>query len=141
MWTYEQRTGFLLAPGGMRLYPPGYAGREAGKNNPTMQNVQDIGPLPQGLYTIGNPYENPKTGPYTMNLVPDPENEMFGRADFRIHGDSIDEPGTASDGCIVQSHDNRVRVGESPDRRLQVVSGEGVADGGSADSGRAAPVV
>ena len=82
---------------------------------------KNVGPLPQGWYTISAPRYSDKTGPYTLDLFPDAENEMFGRSDFRIHGDSISEPGHGSDGCIVQDLANRTEVWESGDRRLQVV--------------------
>jgi hypothetical protein len=122
-WTYEQSSGFLVAADGIKLFPPGYAGRGSGKNNPAMQNVKDVGPLPCGFYTMTELIEDdPITGRYTIVLVPDASNEMFGRDAFRIHGDSIEEPGNASDGCIVQYLDNRVTAWTSPDHRLEVVA-------------------
>lgn len=119
MWTYEQRTGRLFADGGT-LVGTGYAGTGDGRNNPEMQHVIDVGPIPCGDYTIGPAYTHPKLGFVTMNLTPDPKNEMFGRADFRIHGDSVDHD--ASEGCIVQGRPVRERVNTSTDRRLRVVA-------------------
>jgi Protein of unknown function (DUF2778) len=123
VWQYEQSSGFLVAPDGTKLYPSGYAGRDSGKNNPSMQAIKYVGPLPQGFYTMTELIEDdPVTGRYTIVLVPDPSNEMFGRDTFRIHGDSIEEPGNASDGCIVQYLTNRVTAWTSPDHRLEVVA-------------------
>jgi hypothetical protein len=89
-----------------------------------MQAVENIGPIPEGLFIIGPAYTHPILGPLTMNLVPQVGTNMFGRFAFRIHGDSKEHPGNASDGCIVQEEPNRVAVSTSPDRLLKVVSGE-----------------
>lgn len=85
----------------------GYAGRDEGKNNPAMQNVKGIGPLPCGLYTAQEPADDPVVGKYAMRLIPDSENEMFGRTSFFMHGDSSEHPGLASHGCIVQTREIR----------------------------------
>lgn len=125
MWTYAQSTGRLL-DASSTLVGTGYAGGNCGKNpegvnNPAMQFDANIGPLPQGLYTITAPYDNPQTGPYTMNLNPDPANNMGGRAAFRIHGDTT-PPGNASEGCIIMNRTVRTDVWASGDRTIQVVA-------------------
>jgi Protein of unknown function (DUF2778) len=123
MWTYSQSTGVLTTADGTPLQPAGYAGNGLGKNNPAMQNVRDVGPLPQGFYTMAEMIEDdPITGPFSIVLVPDPTNDEFDRSGFRIHGDSLEHPGMASDGCIVQTRPNRLRVWTSQDHRLQVVT-------------------
>jgi hypothetical protein len=120
MWTWRQKDGLMLHDG--RALVSGYAGAGEGKNNPAMQNVAKIGPLPVGHYTITEPHDSPRTGKYTMNLIPDAHNEMFGRSDFRVHGDSIDKPGTASEGCIVIDHWSREQVWQSGDHELEVIA-------------------
>jgi hypothetical protein len=122
MWTYEQVTGVVFAADGTRL-PAGYAGNGLGKNNPAMQQVKNVGPLPCGFYTIGPLVDDPVTGEDSMHLIPDPTDDEYDRNDFLIHGDGIKDPGHASDGCMVQSRPNRIRIGTSEDTRLQVVSG------------------
>lgn len=78
----------------------GYAGTGDGRNNPDMQNVPFVGPLPQGQYTIGNPFNyTGGTGPYSMRLTPNSANDMFGRNGFLIHGNNAIND--ASHGCIV----------------------------------------
>ena len=119
MWTYEQLTGRLLHNGS--LIGTGYSGHGDGLNNPSMQNVEGIGPLPRGRYTIGARYHHPILGPCTMNLAPAPGNQMFGRSLFRIHGDNPDGNHTASDGCIVLGPSIREAVDACPDRDLTVV--------------------
>jgi hypothetical protein len=120
MWTYTQVNGRIRRNG---ITGFGYAGNGVGKNNPAMQNVIDVGPVPCGMYTIQPPVNTDKHGPYVLWLEPDPANEMFGRADFGIHGDNIERPGTASDGCIIMPRFVREYIWNSSDNRLAVISG------------------
>jgi Protein of unknown function (DUF2778) len=120
MWTYVQTSGELIAPDG-EVVSTGYSGAGAGKNNPTEENVQNVGPIPEGFYDIQQPEDSPTHGPYSLPLLPDAGNSMFGRSAFLIHGDSIERPGAASEGCIIQPRVARDRVWESGDHRLQVV--------------------
>lgn len=102
MWIYEQRTGWLYDSSGKR-FALGYSGKGDGKNNPDMQTVQKVGPIPCGVYSALAPIDSDKHGKYVLRLVPDPANEMFGRDAFMMHGDSIPHPGEASKGCIIQA--------------------------------------
>lgn len=120
---YAQKSGEIFQDD--VLLATGYAGRYTGKNNPAMQNVEDIGPIPCGIYRIDDSYTHPKLGVLTMDLTPDAANEMFGRSLFRIHGDSAENPGMASEGCIVLPHDARVeisKIAQTGDRLLEVVA-------------------
>jgi len=119
MWTYKQSTGELSCRG---FCATGYAGAGEGKNNPAMQGVQCVGPIPVGLYTICAPRNTKTHGPYVLPLTPHLDNDMLGRSGFLIHGDSLRAPGTASLGCIVVARAVRVRVWDSGDRLLQVVA-------------------
>jgi hypothetical protein len=124
MWTYEQRSGKLLHDG--VFVWQGYSGHDEGLNNPGMQEVHAIGPLPQGMYTIGMPYSHPHLGPVCMNLEPSQNNVMFGRGDFRIHGDNFANNRSASEGCIVMPLAIRIKVGGAVakgDAKLEVISG------------------
>lgn len=127
MWTFEQSTGKVYQDGGQSL-AIGYAGGNCGKhpegkNNPAMQDVPDIGPIPQGLWGISAPHDHPKLGKYAMALTPMTDTNTFGRSGFYMHGDSIPHPGEASDGCPVVPKFARERVWESGDHVLNVVSG------------------
>lgn len=117
-WIYSQHTGRIYHDGS--FVGLGYAGRGAGKNNPAAQTQEGVGPLPRGTYTIGPPFTHQHAGVYTMRLTPQPGTATFGRSGFMMHGDSIDNPGQASDGCIVQNLSVRRQVWESGDRRLEV---------------------
>jgi RHS repeat-associated protein len=108
----------------------GYAGTNdtkmqctCGLNNPDMQDVPFIGPVTQGLWTIGRPYNHPTLGPMTMNIVPAQDTNTFGRDAFRIHGDNKAKNHTASEGCIVMPLSVRKAIANSQDNRLIVVKG------------------
>ena len=49
-WTYAQRTGDLQQDG--KQVSAGYSGANEGKNNPAMEDVPDVGPIPRGDWTI-----------------------------------------------------------------------------------------
>ena len=118
MWTYSQKSGEISRDG--VIVGVGYAGHGEGFNNPAMQEARGVGPIPRGRYTIGPAYTHDHLGPLTMNLEPDPANEMFGRSLFRIHGRKSMVDKDASDGCIVQDHTARAAVSDSLDRALEV---------------------
>jgi hypothetical protein len=122
-WTYEQFSGKLYDPAG-NLVGVGYSGAGDHKNQPAAQGRKDEGPIPCGQYSIGKVREKtPLHGPYVLPLNPNPDNEMFGRDGFLIHGDSVVHPGTASEGCIILDRDIRDKVGASKDKQLIVVTG------------------
>lgn len=123
MWTYKQRTGELTHDG-QHIWD-GYSGFEEGKNAPEAQNVPNVGPIPQGAWTIDKPaYDSPDHGPHVMRLIPKPETNTFGRSGFLMHGDSVQHAGSASHGCIIMPRFVRDQVSTSPDQNLEVVSGE-----------------
>lgn len=119
MWKFDQSSGQFFHND--TLLFDGYSGYQQGKNNPSMQNVRGMGPVPQGLWHIGGVYDSPKTGPCTIVLVPDSATNTYGRDGFRIHGDSIKAPGTASHGCIILPRFVRQQIVASPDKLLTVV--------------------
>lgn len=103
--TYSQTAGTLTTPDG-KLFAKGYAGYGGGKNNPAMQRIKKLGPLPQGLYRIiGEPFVHERCGQFCLRLEPDPANKMYGRDGFLWHGDN--GHGTASEGCICSSGESR----------------------------------
>lgn len=120
MWIYLSRSGVLINPLKSKE-TTGYAGRGEGKNNPEMQSTKGIGPIPEGVYYMREPRESEVTGPYSIPLVPDRKNQMFGRASFAIHGDSVARPGEASHGCIILNRHVRQQMWESGDRTIKVV--------------------
>ena len=104
-WTFKQSTGEMSNPEG-KVVATGYAGGNCGNNpeginNPAMQEVHAVGPLPQGVYKFDTVVLQSHLGPYAIPLIPDPTNEMFGRSAFYIHGDTVGRPRCASEGCII----------------------------------------
>lgn len=120
MWTYSQTDGRVTKEG-VGILATGYSGRDDGKNNAAMEDVKNKGPIPRGRYTIGAPRDTKTHGPYVLPLTPDLGNELHGREGFLIHGDNLEFPGTASEGCIVLPRFARERLWESLDHELQVV--------------------
>lgn len=124
MWIYEQATGEMnYSPDGVAAQPitKGYSGFGVGKDNPNMEHVRDVGPIPRGSYAIGPAHSDPEKGPMVMALVPRADTSTFGRGGFLIHGDSLEHPGEASHGCIILDRVAREAIAASPDRTLQVV--------------------
>lgn len=120
-WTYSQKSGELNQDG--NKVATGYSGAGTGKNNPEMQNVHNVGPIPQGDWTVTGPPVDTKThGPYVLKLTPSDETETFGRSGFLMHGDSKERPGTASQGCIIMPKQVREQVWNSGDHDLKVVA-------------------
>lgn len=109
-WKYSQSTGKLINPSGS-LVGIGYSGRGEGLNNPAMQNVLDVGPIPQGRWTIGAFFNDPGgKGPLVGRLLPLQGTETFGRSGFMLHGDNEAMNHTASEGCIVLARINREQI-------------------------------
>lgn len=123
MWRYEQTTGQLFNDSG-ELTAIGYSGHGEGLNNPDMQNVRDVGPLPQGFWAIGPPRNDPKLGVFTLSLIPKPGTDTFGRDEFYSHGDEVDHPGQhlASDGCLILPRFARFDLWNLNDHDLEVTA-------------------
>jgi len=125
-WTWDQSAGTLSRDG--KLISRGYSGKGRGKNNPTLEGVVGVGPIPAGRWKIGAPYNSQRVGPYALALDAfdakpgDDVDQRTGRGAFRIHGDSVSAPGTASNGCIILPRTVREAIWKSGDRELVVVS-------------------
>lgn len=124
-WVWSQTAGTLTYGGA--LVSRGYSGAGRGKNNPSLQGVQGVGPIPAGRWLIVNRYDSKSVGPYALTLHAldgqvDDVHAPTGRSAFRIHGDSIRAPGTASRGCIILPRAVRERIWGSGDRQLLVVA-------------------
>lgn len=137
-WIYSQATGQLSyqppasAGGGPpQIVGTGYSGKNSGKrhglNNSAMQNVRNIGPIPQGTYTIERQRNNRTHGPHghtlraSMRLTPQRGTNTFSRGGFLMHGDNSHRNHSASNGCIIMGPAIRNRVGSSRDTTLRVV--------------------
>jgi hypothetical protein len=116
-WQYNQQTGRLTRNG--HVVGVGYSGRGVGRNNPVMEIIQSVGPIPRGRYKIGPQHKHRSKGSVTMALTPIGHTAQ-GRTHFLIHGDSTHHPGDASEGCIVRNHVIRQTIAASGDTDLEV---------------------
>ena len=124
MWTWKQEAGELWRDG--EFVVKGYSGKGRGKNNPALEGMAGIGPIPCGRWKMKDIYDSDNVGPraivlWSLDGKPDDRDERTGRGAFRIHGDSIRAPGTASKGCIILPRITRLRMWASGDRIIEVV--------------------
>ncbi|MBB5418153.1 hypothetical protein OKW33_004956 [Paraburkholderia atlantica] len=119
VWIYKHEC-HLLYHNDKLVTDKGYSGKGEHKNKHSSQYVRDRGPIPVGLYEITAPFPHPKTGPHSMRLNPVAGTSLGGRDGFMIHGDSMKEPGNASNGCIVLHLPYRKQIWNSGDRMLRV---------------------
>ena len=120
--TWHQAGGLMTDPDG-REVAQGWAGNHEGKNNPAKQAVHDLGPLPQGLYKVGQWQDHPHLG-HMVSHLEQIEGETYGRDGFFIHGASKDPEklGQESKGCIVIPYQARLKVKEFSPSFIQVVA-------------------
>lgn len=118
-WTYSQRTG-LLTRGSVTLHGA-YSGHDVGRNNPGLQRLPSVGPIPQGTYLVGLPHHSSTVGRYAMSLTPQSGTNTFGRTALMLHGDNPAHPGESSTGCIVAPLVVRQHIWASGDHLINVV--------------------
>ena len=119
-WIYNSSNG-TLAHDGEVVTTGGWAGHDAGYNNPSMEMDHNIGPIPRGDWLIGDAVDSQHLGPVALPLVPQDGTETFGRGGFFIHGASVLHPDESSHGCIILPRPVRMQIAASTDRILQVV--------------------
>lgn len=121
--TFQQSTGEIRDAEGAFI-AKGWAGNHQGKNNPAMQAEHNIGPLPQGLYSVGAWEEqHAHLGPWVAHLQ-QIEGETFGRDAFYIHGAAVDPSrfGQESKGCIVIPRTGRMIVKAYAPDQIRVIA-------------------
>lgn len=117
-WHYNQRTGVLTHNG--RVIGSGYSGAPMGYNNPQMEAVPNVGPIPRGRYRIGIPRNTGTHGPHAMDLTPI-GHLAHGRTNFLIRGERRTGPrGHASTGCVILERPLREQISGSGDHELVV---------------------
>lgn len=121
MWWYCQRDGSLQL--NTLRQCTAYSGHGEGLNNPELESVPDVGPIPCGQWQVtGVIHQDPELGPYVLVLEPLPGTDTFGRTVFRVHGDNRLLNYTASKGCVVAGLPSRERIWESNDHVITVVA-------------------
>ena len=128
---YNQSTGEFFekgGTGGVVLAPiaMGYSGAGKHKNNHDSQCIDELGPIPVGVYTMAPMADVIHSDGHKLasaiRLTPDPKNQMCGRTAFLIHGESKTFPKWASGGCIILDLDSRKKL--SKFKTLEVVVGK-----------------
>ena len=125
-WTFEIAGGSILNPDGS-FAASAYSGGDKGQRPDGVDNVSDeatknVGPLPEGIYTLGTPVDHSQLGPFAIPLIPDPSNQMYGRGSMYIHGDTAAMNHSASEGCIITNRNTRNAMWVSSDHELRVVA-------------------
>jgi hypothetical protein len=122
MITFDRARGVLLDDAGNVKFTGIWSGHGPAMNDPSREREIGIGPLPGGIYIVGEVRDSTTLGPFVMNLDPAPGTEMYGRALMRVHGDTVaDENHVASDGCIVAPRPAREWINAQHDRRIRVI--------------------
>jgi hypothetical protein len=127
-WTYEISSGKMYSDAG-ELLDIGYSGQPPHVNDFSAVGEVGIGPIPAGSWEIKGPEDSPKTGPYTLTLVPNEATMAHvislnrDPVSFRIHGERAQPPpGYASDGCIILPRAIREQIWNSGDHELDTVA-------------------
>jgi hypothetical protein len=117
-FVYVQSTGQFTLNG--EVVGTGYSGHGDSVNNPAMEKVRDVGPIPAGLWRIGPAFDHPTKGPTVFRLTPE-GHDAHGRNGFLIHGDNRKRDRSASNGCIILGPDARKFIARSGITHLRVV--------------------
>ena len=96
----------------------GYSGSGDARNDPAQEATPNAGPIPRGLYSIGEARTSDRTGPVVFDLTP-VGHDAHGRTAFEIHGDNKNHD--ASHGCIIAGRTIRERIRDDKERELEVV--------------------
>lgn len=110
-FVFHVREGVIAWAKDGSLFASGvWSGHGAGRNNPAMENVKGVGPLPAGLYRYEGMIDGGHLGPDVMHLVRIDDGPDFGRGHFYVHGATIVNPAMSSDGCIIVDHPHRLEM-------------------------------
>ena len=125
MLIYVQGNPVFIRDGVTLESSPLYSGHGVGLNNPDMESVPDVGPIPAGQWSIGEWIEDhPDLGRWAAPLTP-VGHDAHGRTAFFIHGDTAEHNKTASHGCIVcgpLGSGGRMAIRDSGETDLLVVA-------------------
>jgi hypothetical protein len=99
-----------------------YSGAKGWANQPIFAALPNQGAIPEGWYEMTKIFNDKHgTGLASIVLKPVRGTVMFGRTDFRIHGDNHAHNGTASHGCIIYGRwADRERIWNSGVHLLEV---------------------
>ena len=112
-WTYSQSTGEMVGPDGETMQ--GYSGYGDGLNNPDMQDVENVGPIPRGEWDISDSYGKMRINLKALNVQGISNRDL---KSFEIHGDNPSLNYTASQGCIIINGIHNRRLFRQGDRLI-----------------------
>lgn len=118
MLRYNSATGETVLDG--HFEGIGYSGFGEGKDNPAMEAVPNIGPIPRGHWKIGAPVTHPHLGPLAFPLTP-VGHDAHKRTEFFIHGANALHPNDSSHGCPILGRSIRERIRDDKETELDVV--------------------
>ncbi len=121
MWIFDRKRGMFFSDLPMAPVWDAYSGHGAGLNNPDMEQVHNVGPIPAGMWRLDYVGVDGHLGALVFHVLPQDGTETFGRSGFCIHGDNPLGNHSASDGCIILAHEYRQLICDSTDRVLQVM--------------------
>lgn len=78
----------------------GYSGHGTAINDPDCEGQPGRGPIPRGVWKVGDQFNSERTGPLVLPLTP-VGHDAYHRSGFQIHGDNKHGDRTASTGCII----------------------------------------
>lgn len=108
-FVYSQSTGLLYIEdfdGNRAALARGYSGFGGDQNDPDAEGKAGRGPIPRGIWKIGDPVHHIRLGPIAIPLVP-VGHDAYHRSGFFIHGDNGRGDKSASTGCIVLNRPTR----------------------------------
>jgi hypothetical protein len=78
-------------------------------NNPSCTCQKNVGPLPQGAYTLGNMFTY-KGSPNSYQLFPASSNNMCGRSEFLIRGGNCESDSSSIGSIVIASESTRYLI-------------------------------
>lgn len=93
-----------------------YSGQPPYVNDPFATHLKELGPVPVGVYFIGEPRDTADHGPLFIPLIPVTRTtkaafEIYDRSAFGVHGErKVGPSGLASKGCIIAPHPVRLEI-------------------------------
>jgi hypothetical protein len=123
MFVYTQSKPTMTHNGVLMPSTVLYSGRGPGLNMPSLEMLENIGPIPAGLWKIIKWWDHyEKKGPCVAQLSP-VGHDAHGRVGFLCHGPHANDHFDSSDGCIVADHVLRTAMRATGDMDLTVTPG------------------
>lgn len=120
-FTYRQVDPAIFSDGEELTGSPIYSGHGEGLNNPAMEAVHNVGPIPAGRWHIQSWQDNYENKGSVVAILLPVGHDAHGRSGFLIHGPHADDHFDSSDGCIIAPHSVRQQMRDNGSSDLLVV--------------------